>query len=461
MRELKRSKATVASPQASTAPPSPRAILLEAVVPPRPKPQAPQASYRNGPLGSLVVALFLLGALYGMQALVRRAAGEWLAGQGSLDRLELATRVIPDNPFAWTSLGLAQEDGLDALQRAAELQPNDGAAWVRVSLELEERGDVAGAEAAALRAVEVDPGFDSLWTLANFCLRQGREEEFWRYTRQAVRAQPDRTAVAATLWWRLLDDPARIMALAALEEPAVLRRYLDYLIQQRKIEALPEAWEKFEPAIRKNDLPMAGELLEVLLAGEKVDLALEVWNALAQREIIDLAPISLADDGLLTGGDFAHRVSGVGFDWRVDPAPGVYRLQRRLDASTHSFEIRLSGGQEEYSLLLSQIVPTPPSQTYLFHFEYATVQLPFLTGLRWTVRDHRSGRILAQSGPVEAAEDYWNRQEFEFETPPDTRLVRIELSYQREPNTERYRGRFVIRSAGLVRVSPATGAGKP
>ena len=437
-----------------------RTRLGAAIKPPRAKPLPPRRPRRNSVGELALIAVCLLAAAYGLQSAVRRAVAEALIGRGSPDEVELAVRLTPDNPVAWMRLALTQDDGVEALRRAAALQPGDGAGWIRLALELEAQGDIAGAEEAALRAAEADRGFEPLWTLAGFYLRQGRDEEFWRYIRAAVAARPERTPAAAALWWRLLDDPAEIWAKAAPEEPAALRHYLAYLVGRGRYEALPAVWDRVGPGAAPSDAAMAAELLESLLAAGEVDLALKVWNSLTARRLIELERLSPAEDRFLTNGSFAARISGIGFDWRLDPAPGVFRLQPLLQGSEPSLEIRLSGGQEERTLLLSQVAPLLEGERFVFHCRYVTQQLPPRTGLRWAARDHRTGRILAESEPIEAAEEFWGGSVFAFATPPGVRLVRIELSYQREPETELFQGRFVMRSAELVRAAAYDG-GRP
>ncbi len=426
-------------------------VNTASVIPPRSKPASPVRRRRNGPAARVLIAVCLLGAVYGIQSAVRRASAEWLIRDGSAESLEWAVRLAPDNPLAWRRLARMQQDGTEALRRAAALLPGESQSWVDLALELEAHHDLDGAERALERAATVDAGFLPRWALANFYLRLQREEDFWAAIRDAIRSDRSRTPMAAALCWRAFDDADMILERGVPDDPESLQAFLHYLIGRGDIEALTQVWRRYEPSVRADDVPVLADLLEDLLADGEADLALSIWNSLIDRGLLDFQPIDPVNGPFLTNGDFGLRITGLGFDWNALPASGVTRFQRMRRGLDRAIEIQLSGGQEEYTLMLEQTAPVPEDADLLLRYSYATQRLPFETGLVWRIRDLRTQRILAETSSLEASEESWNSGELEFHTPSGSRLLAVELSYERAPGTDRYRGSVVLRSVELAR----------
>lgn len=428
-------------------------ISIGPVIPPRPRPDPPHRNRRNGPADWVLIAVCLIAVVYGLQSAGRRTAAELLIRSGSLEQLELAAWIDPDNVLAWRRLARSREDGADALRRSASLEPNDAGPWIELGLELETQQNLEGAERAMLRAAEADSGFLPRWTLANFYLRQGREEDFWKAIRATMVADPSQSDIAAALCWRAFGDSDLVLERAIPDDPEALRTYLGYLLENQKLAAIGPVWERLEPNLRAADLAVAADILDELLLAGDVELALMVWNGLVGHELIEHQPLALPDGPYLTNSDFSAQVSGIGFDWKVTAAQGVRRSQSVDAGLERMLEIRLSGGQDEYAVLMTQVALALPGEEMAFSYEYATQQLPFKTGMGWTIRDHLSEEVLADTESVEAAEDFWNSGQLVFRVPKESRLLRLELRYRRAPGTDRYRGRFVVRSLSLQRAA--------
>ena len=419
--------------------------------PPRPKPEPPVRPRSNGLAGWVLIAVSLIAVVYGFQSAGRRAAAELLTRDGSPDKLALAVKIDPANALAWRRVARTQANGVEALRKAAELLPGESEPLIDLALELEAQQDFAGVEQALQQAAAVDPGFLPRWSLANFYLRRQREEEFWTAIRAAVVADHSQTHKVAALCWRVFDDLGLILERAIPDDAEALRSFLYYLIERGDMTAVATVWERYEPNLRAADTPVLADLLDELLVVGEVDLALSVWNAMIDHGLLEYQRLSLPDGPYLTNADFGIRVSGLGFDWKVAPAAGVTRFQRANQNGEKTIDIRLSGGQHESTLLLTQIVPVPDDEELVFGYDYVSQQLPFETGMVWRVRDQLSGRVLAESSSIDAAEDLWNRGELTFRAPKGVRLLRLELGYERAAGTSRFQGSFVLRSLDLRR----------
>lgn len=439
--------------------PSPSASFSGARVPaPRPKPAPPKFRTEHPVAGRILIFVLLAAAVFSVQTSVRRALGAYWVSWASTPALEKAIRVDSENPVALRrSAFLAAQrsgdpaDAEPALRQAVALAPLDLTPRLELTATLQASGKDEEAEAALLEAAELDQGYRPRWSLTNYYLRKGETEKFWQSARETLLAYPESAAMVLGLCWRAFGDSTLILDRAVPDEPEVQRRYFEYLLQQERLEALIELWPKLAPALEARDVPMASLFLDRLVLAQEVDAAVDVWNHLCSNEFLDYTPLSYPEGPYLTNGDFTARISGVGFDWKAPPVQGVSRVQRPTDFGTRALEVRLSGAQNDDALLLSQVVPVPPG-SYLFRYEYATQRLPRLTGLFWVVRDSETERVLAQSPYVDAAEDYWNTLSFLFDAPEDVDFVRLEFRYSRAENTERHRGRYVMRRAALSRV---------
>ena len=440
--------------------PSPDASFSGArIPPPRPKPSPPRLRSENPVAGRILIFALLGLTLYGLQSSVRRALGAYWASWASSSALAKAVEVDPPNPVVHRRAAFlsAQRSGDPAdaeaqLRRAVELVPLDLTPRLELAAVLQASGRDSEAEQTLLEAAELDQGYRPRWSLTNFYLRNGEIDKFWQSARETLLAYPESAPMVLGLCWRAFGDSTLILDKAVPDEPDVYRRYFDYLLRQERLEALIELWPKLAPVVEARDVPMTSLFLERLILAHEVGPAVEVWNLLCSKGYLSYEPLSYPDGPFLTNGDFTSRISGVGFDWKVPPAQGIFRVQRPTDFGARALEVRLSGAQNDDALLLSQVVPAPPGR-YLFRYEYATQQLPRLTGLFWVVRDNQTERVLAQSPYIDAAEDYWNTLSFVFEAPEGVDFLRLEFRYARAPDTDKHRGRYVMRRAALGQVS--------
>ncbi len=443
------------------------------VAAPRPKPDPRRAPQRRSPASALLAVGVLLVCVLGVVSGGRRLAGEAWIGDPSRASLERATAWLPDNPAGWMKLAAlaAREDGepgaaIDPLGRLIELRPEDSAARVEMALALESVGNLGETEQRLLEAAEIDPGFAPRWSLANFFLRQGREDDYWEWTQRSLRADFQQLPAVMDLCWRAFDDGDLILEKGVPDIPNVNRAYFEYLIDSRELGSMLTIWPRLEPDLTAADLPNVSLYLDRLLLADQVEQAVEVWNRMCERQFLPFQKLSLDDGPFLTNGDFKGRISGLGFDWKIPPAEGVTRIQSRNEDGEFAFEIRLSGGQAEYTQLLLQLAPVRPGVRYVLIYEYATQQLPAETGIGWVVRDGRTEQVISEPAPLENAEKFWYETSFSFDVPADVSLLRLELKYQRVPGTTRQRGRLVMRNLRLETLetpppgtTPLTGQG--
>ncbi len=135
----------------------------------------------TGALDRSIVVLRRLLALEPANTNARVALGVALTRQEkneqALVELQRAVSEAPDNPWAQRNLGACllklrqAEQAVEPLRKATELNPTDERAWYGLAQALELTGDIAGADAAYIKVLDIDE-FGEMAELA----RQGRTE---------------------------------------------------------------------------------------------------------------------------------------------------------------------------------------------------------------------------------------------------------------------------------------------
>lgn len=279
---------------------------------------------------------------------VLAAAGVWAVmlaradaafREGTPEELARAIQQMPQNAvYAARGALQAEYDGRDAEALWAEVartSPRDSTSRIRLGLMAEQRGDIALAEKRLKAAYDVDHQYETLWTLANFYLRQGRTPEFWKWIRSALEFSYGDRSPAFDLCWRMSNDAAEIQRLAIPQRAEVEGAYLLYAMARHPEAIMPATSGVHEPAL------LLGAVDQLLELGRFED-AVAVWVQ-AGRE---------APKGV-TGSRFEPPQTGQGFDLRIARVEGV--TQSTLDAE-RGHRIRLSGKQPESAELMKQYV---------------------------------------------------------------------------------------------------------
>jgi hypothetical protein len=143
----------------------------------------------------------------------------------------------------------------------------------------------------------------------------------------------------------------------------------------------------------------------------------------------------------MTNGSFESDILNGGLDWRVVPVDGVTAsidLQQPTDGK-RSARIEFDGTRNvDYGQLL-QYVLVSPNTRYHFSVYMRTAAITTDSGPRFQICDAYdpnkmdvvTGNLLGTSG--------WTKQELEFKTPADTRLLTIRLV---RPASEKFDNRI-------------------
>lgn len=393
---------------------------------------------------------------------VRRGIAAWYFSQHDPHDVELAVRWDPQNPeYADALAHLVQfysenpnpGRSVQLLETATRLSPNDAHYWA----DLGSAYDQAGRGDDAIRAFETARRLfprspDINWRLANFYVRAKRANDAVPLLRDVLEEQTvdDRRVFA-------LADGAGLDASHVAGEmlPARGSVYVDYLnfeLASKNLDAATEVWAK----LLKSQLPFrvgdAFGYFDALLRDKQVDAMSQVWHELANRFPKEIGP-RISGRNLVTNGDFDFPTLDGGFDWRVVPTVGAtVRIDPADKLHSSGFlRIDFDGSQNlEYGGVV-ELIPVQPGTRYEFAAEARANEITTDSGPRFQVFDEYNFQKLFVSTPNQAGTSDWIPVRMSFPTGPGTHLIVLRIA---RPASEKFdnkiKGTFWVRHVSLL-----------
>jgi hypothetical protein len=323
------------------------------------------------------------------------------------------------------------------------LNPWDARSWIELGLNAEADGDTTTSLQCLLRAAEVNHEFLPRWTLANYYFRHNDVAMFWSWTKQAAAMVYGDALPLFRLCGKVAEDGQLIDRLE-IRNPGVRAGYLSYLLDQNRVDLIGPVVQRLLAGKREADVPLLLTACERLLAAQRVDQAVEIWNRLADAGSVPFRTPAGQGPQLLVNGSFAVPPASLGFDWRL---PAVEGVSVSREEEPLGLRFTFSGRQPENCQALEQLVPVRGKTPYQLSFAFRTQGIPTGSGLAWRIADAAAGAVLKE-GPSLASEPE-TPAHLSFETPAECRLVRLSLSYRRSPGTTRMEGFLVLRNVAL------------
>ena len=386
---------------------------------------------------ALLVGLAALGAgVLGVLRWFEGARGREAENKAALER---ALASAPDDARLhhrlgqWEQFSLADGDFQQALahfRRATELNPHESAYWLDLADARLLAGDAAAAEAAAQKALQVDPRTPrTLWRVGNFWLRTAEPARAFPYFRRVLETDPQLTPLVVQVCHRTFRDPEILVRELLPPEPPFLLAYLRQLAREGEAEApaTVRVWEKLVGLGRPFEVRDVLFYLDYLIRTRHLPEAVKAWGDLRRRGLL---PGPAAGPELLHNPDLRAPILNGGFDWRIEPVAhvGVTLGPGRQGEQPPAVVIRFSGEDNLYYHGFYQYVAVEPNRRYRFQAWLRTENITTESGPRLEVNDvYDGGRVLGGSpGMVGTSE--WAREQVEFRTGPQTRLVRAGMA---------------------------------
>lgn len=393
-----------------------------------------------------MVAAFTVASFWSL----RMALADYWFRQLTVPGTQEALRLEPGNAAYYVRLAALTQDSdpagsTRALQRAVALNPWDSVAWVELGLRAEADADLAGAERSLLRAASVDQQYFPKWSLANYYFRRGNPDKFWLWAREAAQMAYGDLTPLFVLCWKVTNDGALIARELDIRKADQEANYLGYLTGQNQTEAMTQAATRLLAWNREADAPVLLAACDRLIADDRAQPAIRIWNQLAEQRRIPYAALAPGAGRSLTDGDFTVPPTAQGFAWRLPDAAGVTTL---LDEQPAGLRISFSGRQPENCDLLTQILPVMKNSSYQLRFWYRTSGIEPETGLGWRITDLHGASVIAQGKSL--ASESEKEDGLAFTTPAGSGLVRLTLTYRRALGTTRIEGFLVLRKLRLM-----------
>ncbi|MEE8201254.1 MAG: tetratricopeptide repeat protein [Candidatus Acidoferrales bacterium] len=403
-----------------------------------PQPSAPASQHP----GLLLAARMLLavGLLYCLYAVASQAiALAYFRFQPLPLGLQQALRWDPGNPRYYALLGRfyqhsPQEADLDLAihfyQQATRRSPLRASYWADLGAAYELAGRTAEARHAYEHARQLFPHSPRInWRLANFYLRLGRLQQALPVLRPALAGDPELRRPAFDLAWRAGADPALILDTMLPPDPQVFFEYLRYLVQTDRLDSAQRVWNRLLALHLPFQTRAAFFYLDALIDHRRLDALTAAWTALQERDP-QLTRPRPHDRNLIPNHNFESNLLNGGLGWRVRPVAGAVVS---LDSSTfldgaRSLRIQFDGKHNLDYAHVFLYLPVQPQTRYRFIGYLRTRDLTTDSGPRFELLDVYDRSRFFLSSPSVVGSRSWTRQQLEFQTGPDTRLLLLRLT---------------------------------
>jgi tetratricopeptide (TPR) repeat protein len=386
----------------------------------------------------------------------RYGIADLLARRNQPDDTRLAMRLLPANGVYPAQLAdeMYATDPASAkslLQGAVKLDRYNASTWIHLGLLYEAEGDLSQTEEALLQAASVDSTFLPSWTLANFYFRHENASRFWYWAQKAAQMAPDDATPLFRLAWYVSPNAREIAGRLQMRRPVIEVQFVNFLMAQGDPEAVSEAASHLLVAGKEDKSETVLQVCDWLIDHQHPDLALPLWNELAERHQIPYAQLVAGSADAVTNGRFGKSPVSQGFDWHLKTVEGVSSF---FNVNPNALGFDFSGEEPNSFLIMNQAAPVQPQKHYVLAIDYATSGIPPGSGIEWLVTDVASGAVLARTGSLSAEQG--GETSACFTATDGAKFVNLSLLYQRQPGTVRVEGKLTLKGVSLAGATAET-----
>jgi Flp pilus assembly protein TadD len=388
----------------------------------------------RGMLMFLAVASFLLAAGW----IVKDYAAQVVARKGSVESLQLAIKLDPNNADYHLTLGALYEympnvaqpqKAMEQFQRAAKLDPYDPRVWVNLAASAEFRGNLNQAEDYLQRADYFAPRLPHFqWSIGNFYLLHGDTNEALRHFKVVLEGARQYDDLIFNMAWKASGNPGVILKDLIPHDEAAEFSYLYYLVNKGQYDDTQPVWKRIINLPASFDPHEAAPYINALIRVHKPAIAHQVWTDLEKKGIVHYA--SSFAGNLVTNGDFEDEMSEMGFDWQSNNADGA---SATLDTSNfhspgHSMLVRFNGKLNVGACIVFQYIEVKPSTSYRLQALMRTDGITTDSGPRLEVLDAYDRMALDQYTPdLTGSSNGWTPILLDFRTGRKSELLFLGL----------------------------------
>lgn len=429
-----------------------------------------EVSLSRLPARILLVALAVVCA----GAIALAAGRNWLAAHWAGTRnpsdWRRAARLEPGNAAYWSQIGLYEQwdflhgdtqRAIEDFQRATRLDPRSARQWMALAGAYESAGKIDRARQAYERAQADHPvSAQVAWRFGSFLLRQGESQLAAEKIHRALLDEPDLTGSAVSQFWKAGAGIRLILDRVLPPLPKVYLSAIDYFVSHKEDGAALACWEKLAGLGRPVALHNSLDLIDSLLASNRVDDAAHVW----QQALAISGHSGEAGTGgsLIFNGGFEHSFVNGGFAWRQTPVEGTaFDLVSDVKhGGSQSARVVFDGSANVNYGNLRQYVPITPGTRYQLSAYMRTDSISTDSGPQFSVLSCPDpSRVEAQT-PVMTGTNRWTQVQASFTAGPALHCVTVVLRRkQSEMFANKIRGAVWVDQVRLTPL-PAGGGGK-
>jgi tetratricopeptide (TPR) repeat protein len=317
-----------------------------------------------------------------------------------------------------------------------ELNPHDSANWLDLAEVLYVTGDGVEEKSALANAVAADPTTPEVaWNAGNLYLLQEDVPAARSLFKIVLNSDPALVPLTLKTLWGTEGSVSPIIAMMP-PEPTAYVNFIGLLASQNERESAAQVWQKLIELNRPFDYRPVLFYVEDLLAWRNVAAAKAAWQQLGERNEAFRA-YQPQRGNLVVNSSFENEFLNAGFDWRSSSQATKVTVDDETSKSgehaalvTYSTPVLDSG--------LFQLVPVEPNSAYKATAWLKTEELQTANGPRLTLTDAYNGTLLGASEPA-AYTTPWKQVTVDFKTGPETVLVAVRLSRDRQETVVRGR----------------------
>ena len=384
--------------------------------------------------------LAVLVTLLGSAEAIKIAAVTGLGTSSEVSALQKALALDPGNPLLHNRLSQVYGDSLEhtnpteayeEARQATALNPHKSDYWLTLASACESVSNIACADQAFERALELSPLVPQVWWDAgNHYLRTDRPEAALRCFHRLLQLSPDLAGPTFALTLGAYGDPKMILEKVVGDEkdPDVGLAFADFMSAHNQFDAAHQAWTQISTGGAWFPFTAVQPYLERLLSQGRYQEAQTLWSNLEVRGVI-AKPADSEPGNLLFNGGFEQLPLGAGLDWRS--AASSYVSVDFADASAyagaHCLRVDFPIGQNDEFEPVSQILPVVANQTYTLTAYVRSRDITSDSGPRLRVVDADCPSCLDVSSDTTVSSTPWHMLTLKFSTGPHTQAVRISL----------------------------------
>lgn len=393
----------------------------------------------------IVVAALLTGSWLSFFA-IRSAVARSGAEGKTLQRLELAVRLEPNNPDYWYSLGRYQQYNFEqpdtvlaenSYRKAIALNPEATDAWLDLATAYELDGKAEEALDAYLQAKKSYPvSADVSWRYGNFLLREGKLPQAYAELRDAIEADPRYAAGAFSRAYRSNPNIDELLARLLPPSPGVYVDVISEAGSEKHLAVAKMVWSqllKLHPHLTVGQFD--GLVSELQQAGEFPD-ARRVWDE--GTSTMNLPPLFRPQGSVVWDPSFESGINGSSFSWRFHPIEQSVSIkldEAEKHSGTQSLRLSFDGKHNPNLEAACIFAVVEPGTTYLFSGWIKTKDLTTEHGVGFRIHPYTYGNS-EEASLVNTKQIYGNNPftmiDQSWTAGPDIHRVRICVT--REPS---------------------------